>query len=85
MSAPPPPYSSGIVIPIQAELGELGDELVQEPRLAIELLLGRRDSLLREVADRLADELVLFTQVGLREASRELDGRPDAPAGAAAL
>ena len=43
----------------QSELPELGDELVREARLAIELLRDRRDPLHREVADGLADELVL--------------------------
>ena len=44
----------------QAELRELGDELVREAVLPVELLGHRRDLLLGEVADRAPDELLLF-------------------------
>ena len=47
----------------QAELGELGDELVREALLAVELLGDRCDALERELADRVAEELVLRLKV----------------------
>ena len=47
----------------EAELGQLGDELVREATLAVELLGDRRDSPLGEVANGRADELVLRCQV----------------------
>ena len=59
VSPPPPPYSSGIGMPIRPELGHLGDELVGEAVLAVELLGDRRDLLQREGAHRVADQLVL--------------------------
>ena len=43
----------------QPELGHLGDELVREAVLAVELLGDRRDLLERERAHRVADQLVL--------------------------
>ena len=43
----------------QAQLGHLGDEVVGEAVLAVELLGDRRDLLQREGAHRVADELVL--------------------------
>jgi hypothetical protein len=49
--------------PHKTEPRELGDEVVREAVLAIELLGDRRDLLLREVPDRAADELLLFGQV----------------------
>ena len=49
--------------PHQPELGELRDELVREAMLPVELLGDGRDLLLREVADRAADELLLLGQV----------------------
>ena len=63
MSPPPPPYSSGNRHPHQPELGQLGDELVREAVLAVELLRDGRDLLLGEVADRAPDELLLFGEV----------------------
>ena len=47
----------------QPELGELRDELVREAVLAVELLGGRRDPLLGELANGGADELVLGREV----------------------
>ena len=44
----------------QPELAELGDELVRETRLAVELLGDGRDLLARELAHRVADELLLL-------------------------
>ena len=63
VSLPPPPYSSGIGIPINPRLGQLGDELVREAVLAVELLRDGRDLLLGEVPDRASDELLLFGEV----------------------
>ncbi len=72
VSVPPPPYSSGIVIPSQAELGQLADELVRETLLAVELLGDRRDPLERELADGLAEKLVLVVEIEV-----EAHGGPD--------
>src|SRR5205823_4198766 len=47
----------------EPELGELGDEVVREAVLAVELRGDRRDLLLRELADGPADELVLGREV----------------------
>ena len=47
----------------QPELGHLGDELVREALLAVELLGDRRDLLDRELPHRVADQLVLGRQV----------------------
>ena len=47
----------------QPELGELGDELVREALLAVELLGDRRDLLERELTDGVAKELVLRLEV----------------------
>jgi hypothetical protein len=49
--------------PHQPELGQLGDELVREAVVAVELGGDRRDALLRELTDGRADELVLGRQV----------------------
>ena len=46
----------------QAELGQLGDELVREPLLAVELLGDRRDLLERELPDGVAEQLVLASR-----------------------
>ena len=47
----------------QPELGQLGDELVREPLLAVELLGDRCDTLERELPHRVADQLVLGLEV----------------------
>ena len=47
----------------QPELGHLGDELVGEAVLAVELLGDRRDLLVGERADGVADQLVLGGEV----------------------
>ena len=47
----------------QPELRQLGDELVGEARLAVELLGDRRDPFERELAHRAADELLLLGEV----------------------
>ena len=49
--------------PHQAEVGHLRDELVREPRLAVDLLGDGCDSVDCEPADRLAEELVLGRKV----------------------
>ena len=49
--------------PHQPELGELGDELVREALLAVELLGDRRDLLEREPAHGIAEQLVLGGEV----------------------
>ncbi len=54
----------------QPELGELGDEVVREAALPVELLGDRRDSIACERADRVADQLVLGREV-------EVHGRAD--------
>ena len=55
----------------QAELAELGDELVREARLAVELLGHRRDLLPGELAHGVADELLLLREI-------EVHAPPDA-------
>ena len=55
----------------QPELAELGDELVREARLAVELLGDRRHLLARELAHGVADELLLLGQI-------EVHAPPDA-------
>jgi hypothetical protein len=47
----------------QAQVAELGDDLVREALLAIELLRHRPDLLLGEVADGAADQLMLVVKV----------------------
>ena len=54
----------------QPELGQLGDEVVGEAVLAVELLGDRGDLLLGEVADRAPDELLLLREVEVHAASR---------------
>ena len=49
--------------PHQAELAEVGNDLVRETRLAVELLRDGRDLLARELAHRVADELLLLGEV----------------------
>ena len=49
--------------PHQPELGQLGDELVREPLLAVELLGDRRHALERELPHRVAEQLVLGREV----------------------
>ena len=56
--------------PHQPELGHLGDELVREAVLAVELLGDRRDLLDRERAHRVADQLVLGREVEVHAARR---------------
>ena len=56
----------------QAQPGELGDELVREALLAVELLGNRRDALLRELAHGLADELLLGGEVQVHGAAAML-------------
>ena len=53
------------------ELAELRHELVREARLAVELLGDRSDLLARELAHRVADELLLMCEV-------EVHAPPDA-------
>ena len=65
----------------QAELGELGDQLVREAVLAVELGGYRRDPLLGELADGRANELVLGREVEVhsverREASSTMSRTP---------
>ena len=70
--------------PHQPELGELGDELVREALLAVELLGDRRDLLERELPHGVAEQLVLVLEIEVqREPLRELDDQPHAVAGAA--
>ncbi len=71
MSAPAPPYSSGIGIPISPSSASLGDELVREALLAVELLGERRDAFLRELAHGVADQLVLLGEVEVHAVRRE--------------
>ena len=47
----------------QPELGQLGDELVREPLLAVELFGDGCDTLERELPHRVADQLVLRLEV----------------------
>ena len=68
VSPPAPPYSSGIGKPHEAELAELGDELVREPAGQVELLGDRRDPLSRERSDRVANQLLLGSQVEVHAA-----------------
>jgi hypothetical protein len=49
--------------PHQPELGQLGDEVVGEPVLPVELSCDRSDPRLRELAHGLTDELLLRRQV----------------------
>ena len=53
----------------QPELGELRDELVREALLAVELLRDRRDLLQRELAHRVAQQLVLRLEVEVQAAN----------------
>src|SRR6185436_715332 len=53
---------------------ELGDELVGEARLEVELRRERRDPGLGEVADGAADELVLGREVEIHGAAMLADG-----------
>ncbi len=55
--------------PHQPELGELGDEVIRKTVLAIELRGDWGNSRLGEVADRVADELLLLGQVEVQAAS----------------
>ena len=55
--------------PHQAELGELRDELVGESLLTVELGGDGRDALARELAHRVADELLLLGEVEVQAAS----------------
>ena len=63
VSVPPPPYSSGIGMPIRPSSASSADELVREAVLAVELLGDRRDPLLGELAHGRPDELVLGREV----------------------
>jgi hypothetical protein len=58
--------------PHQAELGELGDELVRETVLTIELGRDGRDPRLRELAHGVSDELLLLRQVEVHAAAASL-------------
>ena len=69
VSVPPPPYSSGIVMPISPSSAMLGDELVREPLLAVELLCDRRDPLECELANRVAYQLVFALDVEVHAAA----------------
>ena len=64
--------------PHQPEPGQLGDELVREAVLAVELLGDRRDPLDREVAHGLPDQLLLVGEVEVHvEASRVASSRQE--------
>ena len=67
MSVPAPPYSSGNRHPQQPQLGELGDDLVREAVLAVELLGDRRHLLHRELPDGVPEQLVLRREVEIHE------------------
>ena len=54
--------------PHEAELAELGDELVRELAGQIELLGDRRDTLSSERSDRVANQLLLGSQVEVHAA-----------------
>ena len=69
VSLPPPPYSSGIGMPISPSSASSADQVVREAVLAVELLGDRRDLLLGEVADRAPDELLLFGEVEVHAVS----------------
>ena len=62
--------------PHQPELGQLGDELVREALLAVELLGDRRDPLERELPHRVADQLVLRSEI---EVHLEVDASQTRP------
>ena len=49
--------------PHEAELAELGDELVREPTGQVELCCDRLDTFSRERSDRVADQLLLGSEV----------------------
>ena len=85
VSLPAPPYSSGIVMPIRPSSASSAVELVREPRLAVELLGDRCDLLQRELANGVADQLMLGLEIEVhaREACRKLDDQPHAVARAA--
>ena len=53
----------------QPQLGELGDELVREAVLAVELLGDRRDLRLGELADGAADQLLLVRELEVQATS----------------
>ena len=61
------PYSSGIVMPINPSSASSATTRTGSG-LAVELLGDRRDALLRELANRGADELVLLGQVEVHAA-----------------
>ena len=63
VSAPAPPYSSAIGIPISPSSAISCDELVREALLAVELLGDRCDLRLGELAHRAAQQLLLFGQL----------------------
>ena len=79
VSPPAPPYSSEIGQAHQAQLAELGDDLVRETRLAVELLGDGRDLLARELAHRVADELLLLGEVEVHGRGGMLPGRFGSP------
>ncbi len=62
----------------QPELAELRDELVREPAAQIELPRDRLDALPRERPDRVANQLLLGSQVEVH-AARILDARDSLP------
>ena len=54
--------------PHEAELTELGDELVREPPGEVELGRDRLDTFSRERSDRVADQLLLGSEVEVHAA-----------------
>ena len=69
VSAPEPPYSSGNRHAHEPERRQLRNEVVGETLLAVELRRDRRDSIAREFAHGLADELLLLGEVEVQAAS----------------
>ncbi len=59
----------------QPELGHLGDELVREARLAVELLGDGRDTLRRERPHRVPDQLVLGREIEIHTIDRSPGSR----------
>ena len=68
VSPPAPPYCSGIGRPMQAQLPELRDELVGETAGQVELFRDGCDPLSRERPDRVANQLLLGSQVEVHAA-----------------
>ena len=73
LSAPMPPYSSGKTIPSRPELAEHRDDLDRELLVALRLLDQRGDLPLGELADHLA-QVVLLLREGVAQHA-ETSGR----------